>query len=507
VINRRGAWNVSTGEHLKKGGEVATNKVLGITGYGGYVPRLRMERAAIAAAHKWMAPALRSLAKGRRAFCSWDEDSVTMGVEAARDALNRRSAETFGNLLFASTTMPFADMQNSAILRGALNLPEAVQTADVGQSQRAGTAALLQALNSGRAEDTLVIASDRLRGKPASTQEMGFGAGAAAFSVGREGIIATLQGSATSSALFVDHFRSTDNRYDYFWEERWIRDEGYMKIVPGTVAQALKNAGVQASDIRHFVMASPFRGIVAALVKKLCLPAGSEADGLDEACGYTGSAHPLLMLAAVLERAQPGELILMVGFGQGCDALVLRAADAITGFKPRRGVSGALADAQPHDAYLRMLSFDDSIDLEWGMRAEKQVKTALTEQYRSRDQLACFEAGRCRKCGTVQFPQLAYCVEPNCQASGEQFDPVSLVDVPCKVLTHTADWLSYHPAPPLYVGFAQFDNGARLLMEMVDVGPGELEVGTPLRVVYRIKDVDKARGYPRYFWKATPLQA
>src|ERR1700752_1309239 len=109
---------------------------LGITGFGGYIPRLRMERAAIAAAHKWMAPALRSLAKGRRAFCSWDEDSVTMGVEAARDALNGRSPASFGSLLFASTTMPFADMQNSAILRGALNLPEAVQTADVGQSQR-----------------------------------------------------------------------------------------------------------------------------------------------------------------------------------------------------------------------------------------------------------------------------------------------------------------------------------------------------------------------------------
>ena len=55
----------------------------GITGYGGYVPRLRMQRSAISAAHRWMAPGLRG--KGHRAFCSWDEDSITMAVEAARD--------------------------------------------------------------------------------------------------------------------------------------------------------------------------------------------------------------------------------------------------------------------------------------------------------------------------------------------------------------------------------------------------------------------------------------
>ena len=80
-----------------------------------------------------------------------------------------------------------------------------------------------------------------------------------------------------------------------------------------------------------------------------------------------------------------------------------------------------------------------------------------------------------------------------------------LADAPAKVLTSTADWLSYHPAPPLYVGFVQFDNGARLLMEMVDVGPAGIEAGEPLRMVLRIKEKDRQRGYNRYFWKATPV--
>jgi 3-hydroxy-3-methylglutaryl CoA synthase len=482
----------------------------GITGFGGYVPRLRMERAAIATAHQWMAPSLRALAKGRRAFCSWDEDSVTMGVEAARDLARGRSLAHVGRLLFASTSMPFADLQNASLVHGALGLAEHVRTLDIGQSQRAGTAALLDALTAAGDDEALVIASDRPRGKPASTQELTFGAGAAAFTVGPTGgagVVAELLGSASTSSTFVDHFRSTDNRFDYFWEERWIRDEGYMKIVPPTARAALAQAGMAASEIHHFIMPSPFRAIATALAKALGLAAGVEAAALDEACGYAGSAHALLMLAAVLEKARPGESILVIGFGQGCDALVLRATEALSTFKPGRGVSGALADAQPHDAYLRLLSYDDGIELEWGMRAEKQVKTALTEQYRSRGQLAAFVAGRCAKCGTVQFPQLAYCVSPGCHGPAQGFEPVPLADVGCKVLTFTADWLSYHPAPPLFVGFVQFDNGARLLMETVDVGKAGLEVGMPLRVVFRIKDVDKARGYPRYFWKTTPLQA
>lgn len=481
---------------------------IGITGFGGYVPRLRMERAAIAAAHKWMAPGLRNQAKGRRAFCSWDEDGVTMAVEAARDAVPARAWQSFGKVLLASTTVPFSDLQNAALVAGALGLPSEVRALDVAHSQRAGTAALLEALGMAAGQgETLVIASERPRGKPASVQEIGFGAGAAALSVGSERVLATLLGSASVSATFVDHFRSADNRHDYYWEERWIRDEGYLKLVPRAVAAALSQAGVDAAQIDHFIMPSPFKGIASALARQLGLRAGVEADALDEACGYTGTAHALLMLAATLEKAKAGETILLIGFGQGCDALVLRTTDAIADFRPVRGVSGALADAQPHDSYLRMLSYEGGIDPEWGMRAEKPIKTAHTEQWRSRDQLSAFVAGRCAACGTVQFPQLPYCVNATCNAPSAQFQQVPLTDERCEVLTHTADWLSYHPAPPLYVGFVQFANGARLLMEMVDVGADGVDTGTPLRVVYRIKDVDKARGYPRYFWKATPIQA
>ncbi|SCW71937.1 3-hydroxy-3-methylglutaryl CoA synthase [Sphingobium faniae] len=475
----------------------------GITAYGAYVPRLRLERASIAAAHKWMAPSLRGLGKGERAFCSWDEDAITMAVEAARDALGDKSREGIDALTLASTTLPYADLQNSVIAIGALALGGGVSGTDIAGSQRAGLSGLARALDAAGA-DQLFLTSDRLRAKPASTLEMAYGAGAAAFRLGSEKVIARKLGGATVAAQFIDHFRSANHAHDYFWEERWVRDEGYAKIVPEAAKAALAKAGISAADLSVMIMASPLKGSAEMIARKIGF-GGRIADSLNDQVGYAGTAHPLLMLAGELEQAKAGDRILVLAFGQGAEALVLEVTDAIDDFRPRRGLSGAIADKVSTSDYLRMLSFYDELDAEWGMRSEKSGKAALTTLYREADQLSAFVAGKCRTCETVQFPQLAYCVNPECKAPASQFAPEPLSDQPASVLTFTGDWLSYYPAPPLYVGFVQFDIGARLLMEIVDVGSEGLEVGTPLRMAYRIKEPDKVRGFNRYFWKATPL--
>ena len=474
----------------------------GITGFGAYIPRLRLDRACIAAAHAWMAPSLRSLARGKRAFCSWDEDAITMAVEAARDCLDLERRASIRQLTFASTTFPYADLQNSSIVAGALGLPASTHTADLGGSQRAGIAALAAALRAQQGQ-ALIVAADRPRAKPASVQEMVYGAGAAAFSLGAGKPIAALLGSHVAMAPFVDHFRASGEAYDYVWEERWIRDEGYAKLIPPVVKAVLLDARTSIGDIDVMILASPLKGAAAALGKQVGF-AGRLAEALDDGCGYAGAAHSLLMLASALETIKPGQKILLVGFGQGVEALVLQATDAIADYSPHRGVRGVLAEGVASKDYLRMASFYNEIDLDWGMRGEKTGKAALTTQYREANQLNAFIAGKCQACGTVQFPQLAYCVNPACAGPSCRFDDFPLTEAPAQVLTFTSDWLSYHPAPPLYVGFVQFEAGARLLMEIVDVGAEGFDVGAPLRIVFRIKEPDKVRGYNRYFWKATP---
>src|SRR5262249_37101364 len=167
----------------------------------------------------------------------------------------------------------------------------------------------------------------------------------------------------------------------------------------------------------------------------------------------------------------------------------------------QRGLAGSLAQRIEESSYLKMLSFDGHLELDWGMRAETDQKTALTQAYRSAADILGFVGGRCRSCGAAQFPSL-----PRCVSCGEleSQTPFPLADEPARIATYTADWLQFTPAPPLYVGLVQFDVGARLLMEIVDVGPQEMGVGTPLRMCFRIKERDRLRHYDRYFWKATP---
>ena len=124
----------------------ATNPETGLLATTRYVPRLRLERSAVLEQHRWMAPGLRGLAKGQRAIASWDEDSVTMAVEAARQLQTSLPDVAAAELTLASTTLPFADRLNAGIVAAALGLaPEAVLR-DVTSSARAALTELAAAL-------------------------------------------------------------------------------------------------------------------------------------------------------------------------------------------------------------------------------------------------------------------------------------------------------------------------------------------------------------------------
>src|SRR5262245_1180152 len=115
---------------------------VGILTYGAYLPRLRLARRSVAEANAWFNPALRGLAKGERPMCNWDEDAVTMAVEAARDCLTGQDRNTVSALSLASTSFPFEDRLNAGIVLEALNLAPGVAAQDVTASQRAATSAL-----------------------------------------------------------------------------------------------------------------------------------------------------------------------------------------------------------------------------------------------------------------------------------------------------------------------------------------------------------------------------
>ncbi len=477
------------------------NSEYGLLATSRYVPRLRLERGEMFAQHRWMAPGLKGLAKGQRAVANWDEDSVTMAVEALRGLPPALVSGAVGSLSLASNSLPFAERSNAGIVGAAAGLPATAQVRDVGASARAALSEVIAALNlpATTAATQLVVGADRRAPTPASSQEMIAGDGAAAVAVGPGAVLATRVGTHSVAFDFVDHFRESGSANDYAWEERWVREEGYLKLARQAIEDCLRASVVKPAEVAHFVMPASLPKVNEALARKLGLPPETVADTHATAVGDIGSGQVLAMLDTVLRRARPGALILVAAFGSGCDVLLLRRTEVpCPGLEPDAG--------KPETSYLKYLSFAGRIDLEWGMRAEMDNKTALTAAWRDHARTARFEGGTCRQCGTVQFPSLRVCVNPDCNAQDSQ-DPTSLADAPARVMSHTSDFLAYTPHPPFQFGHIDFDNGARVLMEFTDTDREELRPGLPVRMVYRIKELDPKRGFRRYFWKAVPVRA
>lgn len=481
--------------------------MVGITAYGAYLPRLRLQKQVIADANAWFDSGLAVLARGEKAMCNWDEDAVTMATEAYADCMGRASGQTPAALYLASTSLPFADRQHSVIVAEALNLKtEDMRTMDVTSSQRAATSALLSALDVAAAGhgDAVVVASEHRHTKCASREEMLYGDGAAAVAVGKDHVIAELVCSFTQATDMVDHYRAEGAVADYGWEERWVRDVGYMGILRRAVQGLLSKAGVEASAIKHFILPTDQGRVPGTVAKRIGIADAAVADNLLQSAGIAGAAQPLLLLAHRLEQAEAGDLILVTGFGQGCDALLFRATDAIKANKPEIGVSGHLATGVAEQNYNKFQSFNDLLVKELGKRSETDKTAFLSAMYRNRGLVNSFIGGECTECHTVQMPKHNYCVNPACGAYNTQVDH-PMAGAKGKVATWTADRLTFDFNPPAYFGMVEFDGGGRIMMDMTEVNPDTFDTGAEVTVHFRIKQIDSQRGFRKYFWKAKPV--
>ncbi len=480
--------------------------MIGITSYGAHIPRLRLNRMAVFQAMGWFAPATMMVAQGERSLCNHDEDSLTMAVAAARDCLIGKDKAALDGLYLCSTTLPFADRQNSGIVATALNLRAEMITADFTSSQRAGTTGLLTALEVVRGESRnsiLVAAADKREAKPASFYEMWFGDGAAALLVGNQNVIAEFMGSYTVSYDFVDHYRGAGKNFDYVWEERWLREEGYSKFIPEAVAGLFQKLHITMEDVQKLVFPCIFKAEHLAIARKMGAAPGKLVSQMHEVCGETGTAHPLLMMIAALETARPGDGILVAGFGQGCDALYFKVTEEISNLAPRAGVSGSLANKKNTDNYLKYLKFRNLIQPEMGIRGEAPTQTAMTTLWRNRKMVTGLVGGKCRDCGTPQYPKLEICVNPECGHVNSQ-DDYEFADRPAHVKSFTGDLLAVSVDPPAVYGMVQFDDGGRFMADFTDCEPADLKVGLPVRMVFRRRFIDEERGFTGYFWKAIP---
>jgi hydroxymethylglutaryl-CoA synthase len=457
----------------------------------GYLPLLRFDKKAARVELRWSR--LGGAGKGLRAVAGWDEDALTMAVEAARLV----GADRAVRVTFASTSSAFTDRSQAGLLVDALHLDPSVQALDAANSRRAATSALIRAFDD--AGDELVAAGEKRRVQPGSAQHLNWGDGAGAALVGAGTGVARLLGSASLNADLLDIYTSVARGVPYAAEDRFVRDQVVADIYTPTILRALAAAGVAAGDIALTVVPEPVGGTYRALAKACGLKAANLCEDIDARVGELGAAMPLVGLALALDRARAGDKILLAGFGNGCDVLVFEATATGTG-----ATEATLGQGVMMTSYSRLLNLTGGIDLDWGPRSEVNQKVSASVLARHGREMHGFVGGRDTH-GNVQFPKTPVPVNP--AATGpEPYTDVVLQDVPGNVASITVDRLNYTPDPPFCFGLVQFENGARVVMEHCDIEGAVPAVGDAVRMRFRVKAIDRQRGFRSYFWKAAPIK-
>jgi len=476
--------------------------MVGITSYGAYVPLYRLNRVEIGRA--WDIPA----APGERAVANYDEDSLTMAVEAARDCVRGIDTESIDGLFLASTTSPYKDKQAAATIAMVLGMNRESLTMDFSGSLRCGTNALraaVDAVRSGSASSILVIASEMRLGHPAGANEISFGDGAAAVLIGSKAVIAEVEGSHSIYEELQDFWRSDRDLFVRSAEDRFIVDVGYNKVVPAAVTGALKKFNLTPKDFSTCVLYVPSQRQVGALVKRLGFdPKTQSKDTLFSSVGDAGSAMPMMSLVQALEEAAAGNRIMLVAYGNGCDVFSLKITNDIeeVKVKDKMGISRCLESKKMLSNYNRYLRWRELVTVQPPARPPIEYRLPGPQAlWKENEKELRLRGTKCKKCGTPQYPPQRVCV--NCRAK-DNFEYCSFLDKKAKVFSFCHDHLMATIDPPVTVAVLDFEGGGRMLTDMTDRDPAECKVGMSVEPTFR--KLYYVGGIYNYWWKCRPAR-
>ncbi len=460
----------------------------GIVAAAGYVPYRRLQRAEIAAFFG------SGGGRGTRSVASYDEDTTTMGVEAARLVL-RSTDVAPETLLFATADPSYLEKTNATTVHAALRLPADVVTFDAGGAARSGIGALAFALRADH--PVLVVSADTRSGLPTSADESGSGDAGAAVVVGDgPGVIAQHIGGASRTREFIDRWRTPGDPRPRQWEERFGEVQ-YTGLLDEAWREALKRAELEAGQVDVTIFTGTHPRALRSLAGKLGAP--RLADDRTSVIGQTGTAHAALLLADTLEQAEPGQVVALVQLCDGVDVLLFRVTDAIKTWRPARTVAAQLE----HTAdlpYGKFLSWRDVVKLEPPRRPEPgRISASIAA--RTRDYKYTFIGSEDASSHAAHLPPQR--IARNGDALDEM-SPLPMADVDGTISAFTIDRIAYSPSPPIAFAVVDFDNGARLPVELCDLDTSKLAMGDRVEMTFR--RLYTADGIHNYFWKARPLR-
>jgi len=473
--------------------------MVGITLCGSYIPVFRLDRGLIASI--WA----RTSIGGERSVSNNDEDGITMAVEACRNCLKGREKEGTEGLYFATTTAPYQEKMNSALIAAAVDLKREITTADFAHSLRAGTGALKAALDSvkgGSMSKVLVAAADSRIGYPRSDQEQAFGDGAAALLVSNEDVLATFEGSYSICNEMVDVWRNPEDTFVRTWEGRFILGEGYTSHMKEVVTGILKKYKLEPKDISKAVFPAPDIRTHGRLVQELGFdPKTQVQDPLLSTVGYCGTAHSLLMLVGALEESRPGDTLLLASYADGADAMIFKVTEGIEQERNQRKLKDYLEQKLMLSSYAQFLSYKGLVETVPG--EPFRLFPSATASWRDRNSIIRCHGSRCRNCGTLTYPIQRVCY--NC-SSKDNFEEVPISELEGEVFTFTLDNLAGRSDDPVVVQtVAELgEDKVRFYSMMTDCLPSEVKVGMPVGLTFR--RIYDGAGMHNYFWKCRPVR-
>ena len=470
--------------------------MIGIKSFGAYIPVYRLSASELARA--WGGRG----GRGEIAVANYDEDSITMAVEAAIDCLNGMDLAIPDGLYFASTTPPYSEKLSASIVAAATDLRDELFTLDIGNSLRSGTGAVkaaCDAIKGGSAKNILVTAADCRLAPPASEFESVFGDGAAAFLIADEDVAVAIEDSYSISSDFVDVWKRADDPYIRTWEDRFILEHGYREKLGIAISALLKKTGLSVKDFAKVVYYAPDARSHQRMIKQLKLAPEQVQAPMFDAVGNTGAAFAPMMLVAALEEAKPGDRILWANYGDGADAFVLQVTDQIEKVRGRRGIKRHLESKMQIHNYEKYVRFRNLMQGEADRRP--QYISSLPMIWRDRKQVLPLHGGRCRNCGNIQFPIQRVCAY--CQAK-DNYEEVRLADKTATVFTFSMDERAVEVDPPRVWTISDFDDGGRIYCTMTDRDTEKIDIGMQVEMTFR--KIHEGAGVHNYFWKCRPAR-
>jgi hydroxymethylglutaryl-CoA synthase len=313
---------------------------VGIAGYGAYVPRFRLPGSEVD--RVWTEGQGGSPVK-EKAVPGPDEDTATMSIEAARNALARAgiAPTAIRAVWVGSESHPYAVKPTSTIVAEAIGAVPTTQAADWEFACKAGTEALQAAMGfvgSGMADYALAIGMDTAQGRPGDALEYTAGAGGAAYILGpAEDSLAIIEGSFSYVTDTPDFFRRPYQHYPRHGS-RFTGDPAYFKHVLASSRQLMESLGTTAEDYAAAVFHQPNPKFPERAARSLGFkPEQTRTGLLCPEVGNTYAGSSMLGLTAILDEAQPGDRVLLVSFGSGAgsDAISLRVTDQIEARRDR----------------------------------------------------------------------------------------------------------------------------------------------------------------------------